>query len=140
MSKRSTSHSYQGSITQKKHWQIQKPSVFNKLLKAPRQLELPHSSIPHTRGAPSNSNYSRLFNVLHLQVQFSTVSSHTLQNKQVKVQLLGFQPPRNGGRHARGLGHSLGLMPGVGILGFLGSLEPLDPLGQSLACSRLTGA
>ena len=27
------------------------PSVFNKLLKPPRQLELPHSSIPHPRGA-----------------------------------------------------------------------------------------
>ena len=26
------------------------PSVFNKLLKPPRQLELPHSSIPHPRG------------------------------------------------------------------------------------------
>ena len=29
------------------------PSVFNKLLKPPRQLELPHSSIPHPRRAPS---------------------------------------------------------------------------------------
>ena len=28
-------------------------SVFNKLLKLPRQLKLPHSSIPHPRGAPS---------------------------------------------------------------------------------------
>ena len=26
------------------------PSVFNKLLKPPRQIELPHSSIPHLRG------------------------------------------------------------------------------------------
>ena len=30
------------------------PSVFNKLPKHPRQLELPHSSIPHPRGAPSS--------------------------------------------------------------------------------------
>ena len=29
------------------------PSVFNKLLKPPTQLELPHSYIPHPRGAPS---------------------------------------------------------------------------------------
>ena len=29
------------------------PSVFNKLLNPPRQLELPHSSIPHPRGTPS---------------------------------------------------------------------------------------
>ena len=30
------------------------PSVFNKLLKPPRQLELPHSSIPPPQGAPSS--------------------------------------------------------------------------------------
>ena len=30
------------------------PSEFNKLLKPPRQLELPHSSTPHPRGAPSS--------------------------------------------------------------------------------------
>ena len=30
------------------------PSVFNKLLKPPRQLELPHSSIPPPKGAPSS--------------------------------------------------------------------------------------
>ena len=30
------------------------PSIFNKLLKPPRQLELPHNSIPHTRGAASS--------------------------------------------------------------------------------------
>ena len=29
------------------------PSVFNKHLKPPRQLELPHSFIPHPKGAPS---------------------------------------------------------------------------------------
>ena len=29
------------------------PSVFNKLLKPPKQLELPHSSISHPRGATS---------------------------------------------------------------------------------------
>ena len=29
------------------------PSIFNKLFKPPRQLELPHSSIPHPRRAPS---------------------------------------------------------------------------------------
>ena len=30
------------------------PLVFNKLLKPSRQLELPHSSIPPTKGAPSS--------------------------------------------------------------------------------------
>ena len=34
------------------------PSVFNKLLKPPRQLELPHSSILHLRGAPSSLGLS----------------------------------------------------------------------------------
>ena len=50
------------------------PSVFNKLLKPPRQLELPHSSIPLLKGAPSSFgpskqktiNTSRLLD-LHLQ-------------------------------------------------------------------------
>ena len=50
------------------------PSVFNKLLKPPRQLELPHRSIPYPRGAPSllglstqkTINHSYLHD-LHLQ-------------------------------------------------------------------------
>ena len=45
------------------------PSVFNKLLKAPRQLELPHSSIPHPRGAPS---------LLGLSTQKTINTSHLL--------------------------------------------------------------
>ena len=50
------------------------PSVFNKLLKPPRQLELPYSSIPHPRGALSSFGLStqKTFNTsglfdLHLQ-------------------------------------------------------------------------
>ena len=50
------------------------PSVFNKLLKPSRQLELPHSSIPYPKGVPSSLglltqktiNTSHLFD-LHLQ-------------------------------------------------------------------------
>ena len=45
------------------------PSVFNKLLKAPRQLELPHSSIPHPRGAPS------LLGLQHKRQHFTPSSS-----------------------------------------------------------------
>ena len=48
--KKSTSHSYQGSITQQKHWRSQNPFSINKLLKPSRQLELPHSSIPPSKG------------------------------------------------------------------------------------------
>ena len=33
---------------------VRTPSVVNKLLKPPRQLELPHSSIPHPKGVPSS--------------------------------------------------------------------------------------
>ena len=63
----STSHAYQGSITQQKHLQSH-PSVFNKLLKPPRQLELPHSSIPHPRGAPSSLGLltQKTINTAHL--------------------------------------------------------------------------
>ena len=50
------------------------PSVFNKLLKPARQLELPHSSIPHPRGLPSLLGLSTLKTInsshlldLHLQ-------------------------------------------------------------------------
>ena len=44
------------------------PSVFNKLLKPPTQLELPHSSIPHPRGAPSSLGLStqKTINTSHL--------------------------------------------------------------------------
>ena len=45
------------------------PSVFNRLLKASRQLELPHSSIPHPKGAPSS---------LGLSTQKSINTSHLL--------------------------------------------------------------
>ena len=45
------------------------PSVFNKLLKAPRQQECPHSSIPHPRGAPS---------LLCLLIQKTINTSHLL--------------------------------------------------------------
>ena len=69
LSKRSTSHLYQRSITQQKHCKVRIPSVFNKFLKPPRQLELPHSSIPHPRGAPSS---------LGLSTQKTTNTSHLL--------------------------------------------------------------
>ena len=44
------------------------PSVFNKLLKPPRQLELPYSSIPPPKGAPSSLGLSthRTINMSHL--------------------------------------------------------------------------
>ena len=44
------------------------PSAFNRLLKLPRQLELPHSSIPHPRGSPSLLGLStqRTINTSHL--------------------------------------------------------------------------
>ena len=44
------------------------PPVFNKLLKPSRQLELPHSSIPHPRGAPSSLGLSteKTINTSHL--------------------------------------------------------------------------
>ena len=44
------------------------PSVFNKFLKPPTQLELPHSSIPHPRGAPSSLGLStqKTINTSHL--------------------------------------------------------------------------
>ena len=44
------------------------PSVFNKLLKPPRQLELPHSSIPPPKGAPSSLGLStqKTINTSHL--------------------------------------------------------------------------
>ena len=44
------------------------PSVFNKLLKAPRQLELPHSSIPTPKGTPSSLGLSiqKTINTSHL--------------------------------------------------------------------------
>ena len=45
------------------------PSVFNKLLKPPRQLELPHSSIPPPKGAPS---------LLGLSTQKTINTSHLL--------------------------------------------------------------
>ena len=54
LSKRSTSHLYQGSITQQNNGKVRIPSVFKKLLKPPRQLELLHRSIPHPRGTPSS--------------------------------------------------------------------------------------
>ena len=38
--------------------EVRIPSVFNKLLKPSRQLELPHSSIPHPREAPSSLGLS----------------------------------------------------------------------------------
>ena len=43
------------------------PSMFNKLLRPPRQLELPHSSIPHPRGASSLLGLStqKTINTLH---------------------------------------------------------------------------
>ena len=47
-SKRSTSHSYQRSITQQKHWQSQNLFSIQQPLK---QLELPHSSIPPKGGS-----------------------------------------------------------------------------------------
>ena len=67
-SKRSTSHSCQRSITQQKHQEVRIPSVFNKLLKSPRQLELPHSSIPLSRMSPSSLGLStqKTINTLHL--------------------------------------------------------------------------
>ena len=37
---------------------VRMPSVFKKLLKPPRQLELPHSSIPHPRGIASSLGLS----------------------------------------------------------------------------------
>ena len=45
------------------------PSVFNKLLKASRHLELPHSSIPPPKGAPS---------LLGLSTQKTNNTSHLL--------------------------------------------------------------
>ena len=45
------------------------PSVFNKLLKTSRQLELPHSFIPQPREAPSS---------LHLSTQKTINTSHLL--------------------------------------------------------------
>ena len=44
------------------------PSVFNKLLKPSRQLELPHSSIPPPKGAPSSLDLStqKTINTSHL--------------------------------------------------------------------------
>ena len=44
------------------------PSVFNKLLKPSRQLEIPHSSIPHQMGAPSSLGLStqKAINTSHL--------------------------------------------------------------------------
>ena len=44
------------------------PSAFNKLLKPPRQLELPHSSIPQPRGALSSLGLStqKTINTSHL--------------------------------------------------------------------------
>ena len=45
------------------------PSVFNKLLKPPRQVELPHSSIPLTKGTPS---------LLGLSMQKTINTSHLL--------------------------------------------------------------
>ena len=45
------------------------PSVFNKVLKPPTQLELPHSSIPHPWGAPS---------LLGLSTQKTINTSHLL--------------------------------------------------------------
>ena len=44
------------------------PSVFNKLLKPSRQVELPHSSIPHPRGTPSSLGLStqKTVNTSHL--------------------------------------------------------------------------
>ena len=41
------------------------PTVFNKLLKPPRQLELPHSSICHPRGVPSSLGLSTQKTTLH---------------------------------------------------------------------------
>ena len=38
-------------ITQLEHWQSQNPFSIQKCIKLSRQLELPHSSIPHQRGA-----------------------------------------------------------------------------------------
>ena len=54
LSKRSTSHSYQRSSLNRNNGKVRIPSVFNKLLKPSRQLELPHSSIPPPKGAPSS--------------------------------------------------------------------------------------
>ena len=47
---------------------IRIPSVFIKLLKPSRQLELPYSSIPHPRGAPSSPGLStqKTINASHL--------------------------------------------------------------------------
>ena len=44
------------------------PSVFNKLLKPPTQLEVPHSSIPLPKGAPSSLSLStqKTINTSHL--------------------------------------------------------------------------
>ena len=43
------------------------PSVFNKLLKAPRQLKLPHSSMPPPRGATSSLGLltQKIINISH---------------------------------------------------------------------------
>ena len=39
---------------------IRIPSVFNKLVKAPRQLQLPHRSIPPPKGTPSSLHKRQL--------------------------------------------------------------------------------
>ena len=70
LSKRSTSHFYQGSITQEKHWQSQNPFSIQQTSQATRQLELPHSSIPPPKGAPSLLGHStqKTINTSHLPV------------------------------------------------------------------------
>ena len=68
LSKRSSSHSYQRSITQQKHWQSQNPSSIQQPSQTHIQLEHPHSSIPPPKGAPSSPGLSmqKTINTSHL--------------------------------------------------------------------------
>ena len=57
-----------GPLLNRNIGKVRIPSVFNKLLKSPRQLELPHSSISQPWGAPSLLGLSTLktINTSHL--------------------------------------------------------------------------
>ena len=85
-SKRSTSHLYQRSITQQKHWQSQNPSVFNKLH---TQLEHPHSSIPHPRGIESKDWIFRSpLSKKYIGKQFSHITKCHLAQKVIRLQVI----------------------------------------------------
>ena len=69
LSKRSTSHSYQRSITQQKHWQNQNPFSIQQTSQTSQTTRNSHSSIPPPKGAPS---------LLGLSTQKTINTSHLL--------------------------------------------------------------